>query len=325
MSPHTMSKEEQDLSLAQRIVLPGGAGLVGQNLVAHLKRLGYRDLIVLDKHRANLRVLQTTHPEITAIHADLAEPGDWERHFEGADAVVMLQAQIGGEDPVPYQRNNIDSTRHVLAAIAKYRIPYTVHISSSVLNSVADDLYTRTKREQERLIVASGIDAVVLRPTLMFGWFDRKHLGWLARFMKKVPIFPIPGHGRYMRQPLYAGDFARIIARCLQTRPTGQAYNITGLEQVDYIDIIRRIKASTNARCVILKIPYSLFSALLKIWAVFDESPPFTTAQLKALTAGDEFEVIDWPGIFAVTPTPFDKAVYETFNDPVYSKIVMEF
>ena len=27
----------------------------------------------------------------------------------------------------------------------------------------------------------------------MFGWFDRKHLGWLSRFMSKVPIFPIPG------------------------------------------------------------------------------------------------------------------------------------
>jgi len=31
----------------------------------------------------------------------------------------------------------------------------------------------------------------------MFGWFDRKHLGWLSRFMKKVPVFPIPGHGHY--------------------------------------------------------------------------------------------------------------------------------
>ena len=31
----------------------------------------------------------------------------------------------------------------------------------------------------------------------MFGWFDRKHLGWLARFMTRAPVFPVPGHGRY--------------------------------------------------------------------------------------------------------------------------------
>ena len=41
----------------------------------------------------------------------------------------------------------------------------------------------------------------------MFGWFDRKHLGWLARFMCRVPVFPIPGSGEYLRQPLYVGDF----------------------------------------------------------------------------------------------------------------------
>jgi nucleoside-diphosphate-sugar epimerase len=174
-------------------------------------------------------------------------------------------------------------------------------------------------------VVASGIACVVLRPTLMFGWFDRKHLGWLARFMKKVPVFPIPGHGRYMRQPLYAGDFASIIARCIQTRPTKVAYNITGLEEIDYIDIIRRIKRVTGAKCLILPIPYALFSALLKIWSVFDSSPPFTAAQLKALTSGDEFEVIDWPSIFSVKPTTFDQAISNTYNDPVYSKIVMEF
>ena len=59
----------------------------------------------------------------------------------------------------------------------------------------------------------------MLRPTLMFGWFDRKHLGWLARFMQRAPVFPIPGHGRYLRQPLYAGDFCDIIMACIEQRP----------------------------------------------------------------------------------------------------------
>ena len=36
----------------------------------------------------------------------------------------------------------------------------------------------------------------ILRPTLMFGWFDRKHLGWLARFMQKAPVFPIHVPGK---------------------------------------------------------------------------------------------------------------------------------
>jgi len=307
-----------------KIVLPGGAGLVGQNLVAHLKRHGWRNLVVLDKHRANLDVLRELHPDITIVEADLAERGAWESHLAGAQAVVMLQAQIGDLAPEPFVRNNITATEHVLAAMKQHAVPYLVHISSSVVKSVADDHYTRTKRQQEEIVRASGIPCVVLRPTLMFGWFDRKHLGWLSRFMRKVPVFPIPGDGRYMRQPLYAADFSRIIASCIE-RHTEGVYNISGLERIDYIDIIREIKTATGARSVIVKIPVGLFGALLKTWALFDRNPPFTADQLKALVAHDEFEVIDWPGIFGVTATPFAKAIDETFNDPAYGRVVLAF
>ena len=193
-----------------KILLPGGAGLVGQNLVARLREKGYSNIVVLDKHRANIEVLRRVQPEITVEYADLAEPGDWQRHLVGADVVVMLQAQIGGNDYQEFVRNNIDSTRLIIEAIKSNDVPYLVHISSSVVESVADDFYTNTKKEQEKMVLESGIACPVLRPTLMFGWFDRKHLGWLSRFMKKVPVFPIPGHGRYMRQPLYVGDFANI-------------------------------------------------------------------------------------------------------------------
>lgn len=308
-----------------RIVIPGGAGLVGQNLVARLKARGYTNLVVIDKRQANLDVLRQVHPEVTAVHADLADKGDWVRWFEGAEVVVMLQAQIGAPTIEPFIRNNIDATRNVLDAMAQFAVPYTVHISSSVVNSVAQDFYTDTKREQEQIVVASGVDCVVLRPTLMFGWFDRKHLGWLSRFMHRVPVFPIPGSGRYMRQPLYVGDFCNVIISCIESRPKGQAYNITGLERVDYIDIIREIKRATRAHCWIVRIPYSLFYVLLKIYALFDRNPPFTADQLKALTAGDEFEVIDWEGIFQVRATRFAEAIHETFNDPTYSQVALEF
>ena len=309
----------------KKIILPGGAGLVGQNLVARLKAVGYKNIIVLDKHKANLKVLQEVQPDIVAEYADLAEPGEWQRHFQGADAVVMLQAQIGGNVYQEFVRNNIDSTRLILGEIKLNSIPYTVHISSSVIESVANDYYTNTKKVQETMVRESGIACVVLRPTLMFGWFDRKHLGWLSYFMKKVPIFPIPGNGRYMRQPLYAGDFCNIIIACIEKQIVDGVYNISGLEQVDYIDIIREIRRATGASSLILNIPYWLFHFLLRVWAIFDRNPPFTTQQLQALVTKDEFEVIDWPAIFEVQSTPFSRAIEETFNDPVYSKVYLEF
>jgi nucleoside-diphosphate-sugar epimerase len=143
--------------------------------------------------------------------------------------------------------------------------------------------------------------------------------------MKKVPVFPIPGHGRYMRQPLYVGDFCNIIISCIENRVKDGIYNISGHEKIDYIDIILEIKRATHSRTPIVRIPYSIFYALLWTWGLFDKNPPFTTQQLSALTAKDEFEVIDWPGIFGVPSTPFKQAIDETFNHPHYSKIILEF
>jgi len=309
----------------RKIVLPGGAGLVGQNLIARLRAKGYSDIVVLDKHKENLATLKSVQPDVLVEFADLSKPGDWQRHFEGAAVVVMLQAQIGGIHYQEFVDNNVTSTRLILEEVRKNKIPQLIHISSSVVESVADDFYTRSKKEQEAIVLASGIECPILRPTLMFGWFDRKHLGWLSRFMARQPIFPVPGNGRFMRQPLYVGDFCNVIISCIENNVRQGIFNISGHEKVDYIDIIREIKRTTRARARIVKIPYGLFYGLLWVWALFDRNPPFTTQQLQALVAKDEFEVIDWPGMFGVRSTPFAEAINETFNHPVYSDVVLDF
>jgi nucleoside-diphosphate-sugar epimerase len=307
-----------------RIVVAGAAGLVGQNLIARLKTHdGYR-LVGIDKHPANTAILRQLHPSVEAIEADMAEPGDWEAAVADCDVLIMLQAQIGGLVEEEFRRNNLVSTERALKAAEGGRRPYLIHVSSSVVNSQADDFYTRSKAAQEAIVAACSLRHIILRPTLMFGWFDRKHLGWLRRFMTRVPVFPIPGSGRYLRQPLYGGDFSAIIATLLESRMEG-AFNITGQEEIDYIDLVRLIRDITKARTTIVNIPYGLFWLLLATYALIDRNPPFTVSQLKALVTPDLFEVIDWPGIFGVPSTPLRKAIEETYLDPDYGSVVLDF
>ena len=114
----------------------------------------------------------------------------------------------------------IVATERLMEAALRHKVPYVVSISSSVVNSMAIDNYTETKKAQEALVAASEIKQVVLRPTLMFGWFDRKHVGWLARFMQRVPVFPIPGSEKFLRQPLYAADFCNVIVSSIMNEMT---------------------------------------------------------------------------------------------------------
>ena len=241
-----------------KIALTGAAGLVGQNLIPRLKARGYTDIVALDKHKANVAILRRLHPDIVVIEADLARDRGWQQAVADADVVVFSHAQIGGLDEADFTANNVTATERVIEAV-RAKQPYVVHLSSSVVESAADDWYVQSKDAQEKIVVQSALPVVVLRPTLMFGWFDRKHLGWLARFMQKTPVFPIPGHGRYLRQPLYAGDFCDIIMACIERRPSG-TYNISGQEKIDYLDLIRAVKAATGARA--RDRAYSLFSVL---------------------------------------------------------------
>jgi nucleoside-diphosphate-sugar epimerase len=307
-----------------KLVLTGAAGLVGQNLVVELKAQGYDNIVAIDKHAYNLGILRRLHPDVTVIEHDLAEDGAWTEAFEGAACVVQLHAQITGKFSELFVRNNIDATKRVLEAVKKHSVPYLVHISSSVVNSVANDDYTNTKKVQEKLVVESSVVHCVLRPTLMFGWFDPKHLGWLSRFMEKTPVFPIPGDGRYMRQPLYERDFCRCIVSCIERQPQGDTYDIVGDTRIDYVDIIRTIKKAKGLHTPIVHIPYGFFRFLLRTYALFSGKPPFTADQLKALTAGDEFHGVETAATFGVQQTPFAEAIKESYCDPKYSKIVLK-
>jgi nucleoside-diphosphate-sugar epimerase len=286
--------------------------------------MGYSQLVAIDKQKSNLALLARLNPGVKTVLADLADDGPWTDELRQAGAVVMLHAQIGGLQPEVYVRNNVEATDRVLAAVKQHAVPWVVHISSSVVNSVADDDYTRTKKTQEAHFLASGVDGCVLRPTLMYGWFDPKHFGWLAAFMEKVPVFPIPGHGRYMRQPLYNRDFCRAIEWCLRNRPRGAVFDLVGRDRMDYIDIIRTIREVRGLRTPIVRIPKSLFAALLRLYGLFSKQPPFTAAQLKALTAGDDFVGVDIQQTFGFEPTSLQQGLKETFSHPVYSTYAVE-
>lgn len=312
------------LNKTAKLLVTGAAGLVGQNLITELIYQGYTNIIALDKNATNLAILKKIHPQVQCIQADLSQEGEWKQFFSGVERLFLLQAQITGATFEAFQRNTLDSTLHVLQAAKEHNIPFTVFVGSSVVHSVADDNYTRSKKSQEKLMADSSLPYCIVRPTLMFGWFDPKHLGWLSRFMAKVPVFPIPGDGKFLRQPLYVVDFCRVLIWCSVHTPVGKEFDIVGQEDVNYIDIIREIKKAKNLHTIIIKLPVPIFRFLMKIYGMLFKNPPFVADQLDALMAGDYFTGINMQERFNITPTPFSEAILETFSHPIYSKVVLK-
>ncbi len=308
-----------------KIVIFGAAGLVGHNLCLRLYDLGYTNIIGIDKNTTNTKILESLNICSKVISSDINNSSSWINAANNASVFILAHAQISSTLKEDFVKNNINSTNEICDFLKTQNNPYVIHISSSVVNSKASDFYTETKINQENIIINELSNYCILRPTLMFGWFDRKHLGWLSRFMTKTPIFPIPGNGNYSRQPLYVKDFCNIIAECIKKRPVNKIYDISGLDKILYIDIIKTIKRIKKTKTIILYLPIFLFRILLDIYSLFSKNPPFTSAQLDALIIPEDFPSNNWEKEFGIQRTNFDDAVQETFLNKKFSNIELEF
>ncbi len=107
------------MSIERKIIITGGAGLVGQNLIPRLTARGYTP------HRGRSTNTPPTpqrsrrlNPGVEVIEADLARPGTWEAAFAGADTLVLNHAQIGALEEKPFLDNNVQATANVILAAA---------------------------------------------------------------------------------------------------------------------------------------------------------------------------------------------------------------
>jgi len=301
----------------KKIIITGAAGLVGMNLLSMMDRNKYR-IIVIDKIKENLFLAKRLFPEIEIVGADLSQLGGWQQEFKGANTVIQLQAQISSPLESPYIKNNILSVKNVVEVCEENKVKNLIHFSSSVVISAASDNYTHTKKNGERIVAESKVPHTILRPPLMYGCFDVKHLGFLTRLLEVSPIFPVPGNGKYMRQPLFVEDICRIVIKLIELKPKNKVFNVIGKERIDWIDLMKMISQEKKIKRVYLNIPIPFFLFLIRTYGLMTGSKPFVPDQLKALMAKDDFPVTDWDKEFKVNYTPFREGIRKMLHSKYY-------
>jgi len=304
-----------------KVVVTGAAGLVGQNLIPLLTK-DFKEVVCIDKHQENLDLLKNLNPDITAVHADCSSDGAWQKHLADADVLVTMAAQISARDAELFYKNSFLATKNAVDAAKKFGVPHIIHISSSAVISAVDDDYANTKRQAEEYVVNSGVSFTILRPSLVFGPFDNKHIGRILQFLKKSPVFPLAGNCKVIRQPIYVIDLAKVIVAAATRVPKNKTYNLMGTEKIYYADMIKKIAEASNLRRLILPVPIPLFIYLMNAYAAIAKTTLFTEDQLKALLVGDVFQPDAWEDEFQVKYTPFEQALKDMLARPEYKYVL---
>jgi nucleoside-diphosphate-sugar epimerase len=113
--------------------------------------------------------------------------------------------------------------------------------------------YYRGKAAAEQLIRSAGLSYAIVRPTLLFGEGDVliNNIAWLLRHL---PLFAIPGSGRYRLQPMHVTDHARLLVE-VGADPSDVVVDSAGPEIFTFDELVHRIRQELKLRTLVIHTP----------------------------------------------------------------------
>ena len=291
--------------MKKKIFVTGAAGFVGSHLVPKLTTHGYYVTALIRSQVGRARLPKETG----IVVADLAKEGNWVNKLKGHDILIHLAAEISSKDEKAFRRNNVIATNNLVEAAKKTKIKKIILFSSAAVTSIRRDPYADTKAQQEEIVKVSKIPYHIIRPSMIYGPGDTKNIGWLIKTIFKLPIIPLPGGGKFGRQPVYVDDIAKIVLKLVSGKYKKQIYEIHGRQYVTMAKMIKVILKETNKRRLTLPIP--IFFLVLAFWIgeKILQNPKFTVDQIKSLISGEKFKGEKWWHTFDIIPTKFEVGV----------------
>lgn len=285
-----------------KVLVTGGTGFIGSNLVERLIKEGH-EVRCLVRKTSNLSFLNSS---VELIYGDIKDISSVERALDGVEVVYHIAGILGrwGIPEETYWQTHVNGTKNVLDAILKRDIERFVHCSTAgVLAAIeklpADEtypynpsnIYEITKTESEKLVFEYydkyGIPTTVIRPELVYGQRDLHTLS-LFKAIKKG-FFPIIGTGNNTWHPVYIDDLIKAFALCVNSsKAIGEVYLIGGERYVTIKEVTTDIANALGVHPPRIYIPVRLAN----IMAIMMESsakilnfdPPITKSRVKFLT-----------------------------------------
>ena len=251
----------------------------------------------------------THHPErehplrarVQALPYRFDDPVELERSLEGITTLYNTYW-------VRFERGRttfagaIANSRALFEAAGRAGVARIVHISIANPSSDSPLPYYRGKALVEQALAESGIPYTIVRPTFLFGGGRDILANNIAWILRRMPVFVLPGDGRYPVQPIHVDDLARI---CLEAshRRSGAIIDAAGPDTMSFEELVRAIRAAVGRRTPILHAPPVAMAALARALGLVVRDVVLTPDEIRGLTAGllvshqpalGQISVIEW-------------------------------
>lgn len=271
------------LNQPKLVTVFGGSGFVGRHVVRALAKRGYRVRVAVRRPdlAGHLQPLGGVG-QIVAVQANLRNRDSVDRAVIGADHVVNCVGIL-----FEAGRNTFGSVQEfgarAVAEAARAAGAGLTHISAIGADSNSESDYARSKGMAEEAITKILPDAVILRPSIVFGPED----GFFNKFAEMArfsPALPLIGGGETRFQPVYVGDVAEAVARAVDGDLAPGTYELGGPRVMSFKQCLEEMLEIIHRKRVLLTLPWGIASLIGRIASLIPfVDPPLTADQVTLL------------------------------------------
>jgi nucleoside-diphosphate-sugar epimerase len=265
------------------LFLTGATGFVGRRLLERLSPALTADVRCLTRHPEQLPAPRAGGASWAAVPGDLSDDSSWPDRLTGVETVLHLAAVTGKARAATFEAVNHQATRRLLERARAAGVRRFIFVSS-VAAGFPDQRhypYAHSKARAEQAVLDAGLDALIVRPTMVLGPGSAVLAG-LSR-LATAPAAIVFGSGKLPVQPIHVDDLADLLLAALTLQPLGgRMIEAGGPEILELNDLLGRIRLLALARRgPMLHLPLAPLRAVLAAMEpVLFPLLPFTAGQL---------------------------------------------
>ncbi len=247
--------------MSKLVTVFGASGLVGRHTVRALAKADWRIRAVCRHPNLANYLLPAGHVgQIRLFKGNVRDDESVVAALAGADVAVNLTGVLYSRGGQNFEAIHTDAARRIGRCAREAGVKALVHISAIGADVDAESSYAQSKGRGEKALREEFPDATILRPSLVFGPEDHffNKFAWLARIS---PALPLIGGGHTKFQPVFVGDVAAAILRCIDDAATGgKTYELGGPTVYSFKELLQFILHETGRKRLLVPWPFFLAS-----------------------------------------------------------------
>jgi NADH dehydrogenase len=264
------------------VTIYGGSGFIGRHVVRAFAQRGWRIRVAVRRPDLAFHLQPLGRVgQIHAVQANLRYPDSVVRAAEGSKAVVNLVGILHQSGQQTFEAVQASGAGVVAKAAAEAGAKL-VHVSAIGADARSPSHYARNKAAGEKAALSAVPEAVIMRPSIVFGPEDN-FFNRFAALARWLPALPLIGGGETRFQPVFVGDVAAAIVAAVEERArVSTTYELGGPEVKTFRELLEFILREIGRERLLLPLPFAL-ARLQAFFLEFLPNPPLTRDQVLLL------------------------------------------